>query len=226
MAETRYAVLIGCGAYPEDSDSLPALRCPENDAQGLFNVLTDPEICGFSSENVQIFSNQDNQSILMGIASCLDNAKSDDLVLIYYSGHGKLDQENRLHLATSNTTTTLLGVSSIPVSTIKRLIDQSSSDKIVWILDCCYSGQVGEQFKGGDVGSELQIASGGTGTYIITASTGIQVAKEQEGDDYSLFTKHLLDGLQDGLADLNQDGSISVEDIYRYTREQVVQTGA
>ena len=225
MAETRYAVLIGVNNYAEDPDNLPALRCPENDARGLFTALSDPEIGGFSAGNIQMYAGEDNQNVLMGIASCLGQATRDDLVLIYYSGHGKLDQNNRLHLATSNTTTNLLGVSSIPVATVKRLVDESSSEKIIWILDCCYSGQVGEQFKGGDVGTELQIASGGKGTYIITASTGIQVAKEQDGDDYSLFTKHLLEGLQDGHADQSQSGLITVDDLYRYTRDKVVQSG-
>ena len=225
MAEIRYAILIGCNNYPGDSSRLPPLKCAENDARGLREVLVDKDISGFDPNNVRLFSGEPNQEILMEIAKCLNEAQPDDLVLIYFSGHGKLDKINKLHLATSNTNTDILGVTSLPVATVKEIIDKSSSQKIIWILDCCYSGAVGATFKGGDVDSELQIASGGKGKYIMAASTGIQAAKEEEGEEYSTFTKHLLQGLKSGDADLNGDGVITVDELYSYVRDQVVQSG-
>jgi hypothetical protein len=225
MAENRYAVLIGCNNYPEDSQKLPALKSAEHDARGLREILVDKDIGGFDPDNIHLFTSQSNQEILMEIAKCLNEAQTDDLVFIYYSGHGKLDKSNKLHLATSNTNTDLLGVTSLPVATIKEIIDKCSSQKIVWILDCCYSGAVAAAFKGGDVDSELQIASGGKGKYIMTASTGIQVAKEEEDEEYSVFTKYLLEGLKSGDADLNGDGVVTVDELYSYVRDQVVKSG-
>lgn len=225
MAENRYAVLIGCNNYPEDPEKLPPLKCAENDAQGLRGVLIDKDIAGFDPNNVFLFTNQRHDEVLMGIAQCLGQAGRDDLVLVYFSGHGKLDKSNKLHLATSNTKTDFLGVTSLPVAKVREIIDNSASQKIMWILDCCYSGAVKAEFKGGDVDDELQIASGGKGKYIITASTGIQVAKEEESEDHSVFTKYLLKGLQDGDADLNGDGTITADELYSYVRNQVVQSG-
>jgi len=225
MTENRYAVLIGCNNYPEDPEKLPPLYRAESDVRGMQEVLIDKDIGGFEPSNVLLFMNQPHHEILREIATCLDLAQRDDLVLLYFSGHGKLDSGNKLHLTTTNTNTDLLGVTSLPVSAIKEFIDRSRSEKIVWILDCCYSGAVGEVFKGGDVDSELQIASGGKGKYIMTASTGIQVAEEKEGDDYSLFTKYLLQGLRSGDADLNGDGVITVDELFSYASDKVVQIG-
>jgi len=225
MEENRYAVLIGCNKYPDDPEKLPSLKYAENDAKGLQECLIDKDIGSFDPNNVTLFNNQPHREVLKEVARCLDNAQRDDMVLLYFSGHGKLDSGNRLHLATSNTTSDLLGVTSIPVQTIKELIDRSGTEKIIVILDCCYSGAIGAAFKGGDVDSELQIASGGKGKYIMTASTGIQVAEEKEGDNYSVFTNYLLEGLRTGDADLNGDGEITADELYTYVRDRVVKSG-
>ena len=137
MAENRYALLIGCNNYPGDRQNLPPLKCAENDARGLREVLVDKDIGGFDPNNVYLFSGEPNQEVLTAIAKCFNEAQPDDLVLIYFSGHGKLDKGNKLHLATSNTNTDLLGV-------------------------------------------------------VMTASTGIQVAKEEENEEYSAFTRACL----------------------------------
>ncbi len=225
MVEKRYAVLVGCSNYPEEPEKLPPLKCAESDATRLRELLLDKDIGGFDPDNALLFTNQPSYEVLKGIAKCLDQAERDDLVFIYFSGHGKLDTGNKLHLATSNTTVDLLAATSLPVAMIKEIIDKSKSQKIIWILDCCYSGAVGALFKGGDVDTELQIASGGKGKYIMTASTGIQASEEKEGEDYSLFTKYLLQGLKSGDADLDGDGTITVDELYSYVRDQVTQSG-
>lgn len=55
----------------------------------------------------------------------------------------------------------------------------------------------------------------------MTASTATQTAQEKDGDTYSVFTKHLIAGLQTGEADLNRDGQITVDELYRYVFTKV-----
>ncbi|HSN23456.1 MAG TPA: DUF1566 domain-containing protein, partial [Methylomicrobium sp.] len=66
----------------------------------------------------------------------------------------------------------------------------------------------------------------GQGTFIMTASTGAQVAVEKPGDDHSLFTKHLLEGIRSGEADGDEDGLISVHELYGYVHDKVLAEGA
>ena len=225
MPENRYAVLIGCNNYPQGGKKLPPLRCAETDVKGVQDALIDKNIGGFNPNNVYSMTNKPHNEILLQINKCFQDAGRDDLVFLYFSGHGRLDQGNKLHLATVNTNPDLLQATSIPMTMIKDFIDRSPAQKLICILDCCYSGAAGNLFKGGDVDSELKIVSGGTGTYIMTASTGVQVAEEKEGEDYSLFTKHFLEGLVNGQADLNGDGEITVEELYDYVHEKVKQSG-
>jgi len=115
------------------------------------------------------------------IHKILNDAQKDDLVLIYYSGHGKLNSQGHLYLATKDTENHLLETTSISMEEIKRLMDASRSNKQVIILDCCYSGAAGKVFTKGSFDDQLQVVFGGSGTFLMTASTGIHKIKGLPG---------------------------------------------
>jgi len=119
-----------------------------------------------------------------------------------------------------------LEATSIPLEIIKSYVDITDSNKIVLILDCCFSGAAGAAFSRGGVDDQMQLASGGRGTYILTASTGIQVAVEKEVDRYGIFTKHLVEGIQTGEADVDGDGRVTMDEVYRYVHTHVLADSA
>src|SRR5215472_9680437 len=209
MAEARHAVLIASSHFPSEP-RLAGLRCPENDVDGMARVLSMPECGLFSPENIHVLKNRPQNEVLLTLNRVLQQALKEDFVLIYYSGHGKPDQIGRLHLATSDTNLDILAATSIPVETIRSFIDVSAARKIVMILDCCYSGAVGNAFLRGDVNQQLQAFSQSRGIYVLTASTGLQVAQEKEGDQFGLLTKHVIEGISGCGADLDGDGLITM----------------
>src|SRR5262249_19679117 len=148
-------------------------------------------------------------------------ASRDDQILIYYSGHGKLDAAGHLHLATYNTDVDTLETSSIAIGTLRQLIDNYACKQVALILDCCFGGAVGKDFLKSGVDDHLKQTFHGRGIYILTASTATQTAREKEGDDYSLFTKHILQGIRQGEADHDDDGLISLDDLYEYVKTRV-----
>ena len=60
-------------------------------------MLQDPAICGF--DEVQDLSNADKGAIEIAIDDLFQDRHRDDLVLLYFSGHGLLDADGRLLLA-------------------------------------------------------------------------------------------------------------------------------
>lgn len=217
MEGNRYAVLIGSSKFQDGK--LPNLRCPEKDVEDLRRVLeSEGQFTAVPLKDVS------REKATREIHDVLKNARRDDLVLIYYSGHGKLDREGNLYLATIDTEIDSLEITSISIQDIQRFIRTSPSRKKILILDCCYAGRVADAFllKGGVEEQLQQLQSEGRGTYILAASTGIQAAKERDGDEYSLFTKHILEGIKDGKADRDDKGEISIGDLYRYSFSQMI----
>ena len=219
MSERRFAVLVASSRFP-DEPKLEDLNCPENDVDGLHEVLSAEMQGAFT--DVVVLKNKPHYEVLKAINRVLRDAERDDLVLMYYSGHGKLDGAGRLHLATVDTELGALEATSIPAQHIMNFVDVSNSKKTALILDCCYSGAIEKALFRSGLDDQLNQMSGGRGTYVLTASTGVQLAKEKEEDSYGLFTKHLIEGIRSGDADRDGDGLISMNEIYNYVHDQVL----
>ncbi len=214
----RRAILIAASEFPEEP-SLQTLRCPKNDVTALAEALTSPEFGLFADP--LIFVNEPSHATQRAINRVFKQAGRDDQILIYYSGHGKQDFAGHLHLATTDTEADALETSSIAVGTLRRLIDNYACKQVALILDCCFGGAVGKDFLKSGVDDHLKLTFDGRGIYILTASTATQTAREKEGDQYSLFTKHILQGIRQGEADHDDDGLISLDDLYEYVKTRV-----
>src|SRR4051794_38986998 len=90
----RRALLIANGQYTDPG--LKRLRAPTGDVKSFKDVLSDPVIGGFETESLV---NQSTHAIQQRIERFFANARLDDLMLLYVSGHGVLQGE-RLYFAT------------------------------------------------------------------------------------------------------------------------------
>ena len=216
----RVAVLIGNARFPSDPTHLSALRCPLNDVNGLAKLLASKKRGKYVVTKVL---DARHDAARRAIYDSLKKARSGDLVLIYYSGHGKLDQEGRLHLATFDTVTDSLPPTSIPLEDVRKYIDESSASTKVVILDCCFSGAVKKLFKGEiqDQASRAIQGLEGVGTFFLTASTDTQLAEEKEGDTFSLLTKYIIEAIRGDTADTHRDGIVSFDELCSFVQEKV-----
>ena len=126
-------------------------------------------------------TNKAHHEVLRTVEVALGRARLNEFVLIYYSGHGIPDRAGRLCLAASDTERDALGSTSIQIERILEFIRLSHCKSVVLILDCCFSGLVGESIFRGGVEEKLQQASRSAGVYIVTASTGVELAAEKKG---------------------------------------------
>ena len=154
--------------------------------------------------------------------------KPDDLLVMYFSGHGVRDEYGSLYLAVKNTNRTRLRSTAIKSDFMRESMDQSRSRRQVLILDCCNSGAFAHGTKavtGASIGTASAFEGTGYGRVILTATDATQFA--WEGDivigetENSLFTHFLVRGLE-GEADRDGDGKITVDELYDYAYEQIV----
>ena len=219
----KYALIIGNNKY--DDPKLAQLKTPAADSQALAKVLDDKSIGSF--DEVTPLINQYETKVRRAVSTFLANKKPDDLVLLYFSGHGVLDDRGRLYLALKDTQYDLLKATSIPSSFVADEMDSCRSRRQILVLDCCHSGAFERGTKGEQKAiTETTFEGSGFGRVVLTASDSTQYALE--GDqvikqtELSLFTHFLLQGLKTGEADMNNDGHIALDEWYDYTYAKVV----
>jgi branched-chain amino acid transport system substrate-binding protein len=220
----KIALLIGVSEYSEGLLPIPSAI---KDVEAMRRVLEHPDMGAF--DEVTVLSNPDKGSIEKAVEDLFSNRQRDDLVLLYFSGHGIKDQSARFYLSTKETGQDQKGdfrrSTALAASKLQEYITDSRSKREVIILDCCFSGAF-VQGKGtpamGEIGEiDIQTALGGRGRAILTSSSSIEYSFESEDNDLSIYTKYLVEGIETGAADKDGDQLISVNELHEYASERV-----
>jgi len=218
----RRALVVASYQYADSG--LRQLVAPAHDAEAFAAVLEDPQIAGF---DVTTLVNQPHYAVGEAIADFYARGRGEDLTVVYFTGHGLKDDEGRLYLAMTNTRREALLWTAISAAQLNEAMESSPSRRKVLILDCCYSGAfpAGTLAKADDGVGTLERFHG-KGRAVLTASDATQYAFE--GDDVrgsgtsSVFTRHLVEALRSGEADLDKDGDIALDELYSYVYDRVV----
>jgi ABC-type phosphate transport system substrate-binding protein len=213
----KFALLIGVSEYELGLTPLPAAV---KDVEAMQQVLQNPEIGGF--EDAKLLVNPDPVEMQKAIQTLFSARQKDDLVLLYFSGHGIRDDSGKLYFATRITQKELVEATAVPASFVQGTMSKSRSRRQVVILDCCYSGAFAEGLSAKDDGFvDVRNQLGGEGRAVLTSSTSTQYSFEHPGADTSTYTRYIVEGLETGAADRDEDGWISVDELHEYAARKV-----
>ena len=119
--------------------------------------------------------------------------------------------------------------SALSMEELSRILQRLRAERVVLIIDSCFSGAAGGRTpyepiiaSRGVITEEFlaRIANLGKGRVILTASGSREVARESNKHRHGVFTHFLLEGLR-GAADIDRDGRIDVDEIYKYVSQKV-----
>ena len=156
MGEARRALIIANTVY---SGGLKGLNSPIRDAEEFARVLRNPQIGGFEVETV---INQTASVINHAIEEffIFSKPKLDDLLLLYFSGHGITDSERRLFLCAADTKLENLRIrkaTAVDSAFVDSTMRESRSRRQILILDCRHSGAFSERgYSKGDALPPIQ----------------------------------------------------------------------
>ncbi|MGW3173838.1 caspase family protein [Streptomyces sp. NPDC001153] len=229
MGESRHALIIANDAY--EDQGLKKLRAPGLDADALSAVLRNPQIGDFE---VDVLRNASAQDMKTRIEAFFKDRRRDDTLVLHFSCHGIKDESGELYFAASDTRLGLLDATTTPAYFVHRCMSRTFAGCTVLFLDCCYAGAFS---RGASTKADRDVhvldaftdekPSGGRGRAVITASNSMEYSFEDtelvEGSAQkpSVFTHAVVEGLRTGDADLDEDGEISLDDLYKYVYAHV-----
>jgi Caspase domain len=223
MDGRRSALIVASDSYTDPG--LQRLRAPATDAQALAGVLREPDIGGFE---VRTLLNEPAHEVSLAVEEFFADRRPDDLLLLHFSCHGVKDEGGELYFAAANTRLRRLAATAVAAEFVNRRMGRSRSRRVVLLLDCCYAGafERGMTARAGS-GMDIEEQFGGRGRAVITASSAMEYAFE--GDELadardlapSVFTSALVEGLETGEADRDQDGLVALDELYDYVYDRV-----
>ena len=147
------------------------------------------------------------------------DAHRDDVLMLYYSGHGMLDARAPPYLCASDSDSAALLPTAVSNPVVSDCMAASPTETTVVVLDCCYSGS----FKGG---GGIPESLAGRGRFVVSSCRGRELANAASAENgASLFTSHLVDALLGKAVDRDGDGYIDLAEVFAYVQDALQDQG-
>jgi hypothetical protein len=218
-----WALIIGINDY----QNVEPLSYAVSDAEAVKEMFV--EKYGFKEGNITLITDEDatKDNILDGFSDILEKAKEKDRVVVFYAGHGetyKLPSGGDMgYLIPVDGTLDNLYRSSIPMKSVYDIAEMSYAKHILYLVDACYGGLTlnTRGLKKDTTPEYLKKMTRERGRQVITAGGKDEQVIEKPEWGHSAFTRNLLKGLGDDLADENSDGIITADELGGFIRNRV-----
>lgn len=229
FAGEKWAVVIGISDYRHDAQ-IGDLRFAHRDAQAVRDFLVSPAGGEFRPERVMLLTDEQatNQEIRTALFSFLAETQREDLVLIFFAGHGFADPKNteNFFFAAHDSEYHNLGGTALPMWDLQSVMDFTiRARRVVVLADACHSGALVRRPDARGVkpinlfSKYLQALGREEGRLVLTASRVYEPSQERPdwGGGHGVFTYSVLRGLK-GEADVDSDGVVTAGELLDYLR--------
>lgn len=231
----QWAVVIGVSEYSDTE--IPRLRYAHEDAIAFYRFLTTPLQeggVGIPRSNARLLVNGDATAtkVRSALTDFLKMPTEDDIVYVYYAGHGVPDPDRPevLYFMAYDTNREYLGATAIPMRELQNSLQVYVKARTVMLfVDACHSRGVSGAYATRSLASpELvnnylrDLAESRPSTLTFAASDVNQLSQEDKkwGGGHGVFTHFLLEGLR-GSADFNKDRIVSLGEVVQYVSDRV-----
>lgn len=216
-----YLLAVGVSQYQDPK--IPNLTYAAKDAGDAYDLLTSQRAL---YKHIVAKLLQNRQATKSNIERWFEAgcrvAKPQDTLIFYFSGHGTVDPESgEQYLAVAHDTDVAnLGETAVPMSGLDFL-GKIRADHALIILDTCHAAGVAD-FASSPNGPSFFMLFEQFVTLrnklLLTSSRTSEESWELLKLDNGVFTHLFLKGLK-GDADANQNGRVTVEEVFRYVKD-------
>ena len=227
----KYALIIGISRY-RNTRGIPNLEYADVDAKTLYDFLQQPAAGGFDRKNMLLLSNEDATLANMrdALNSFVARASENDLLLIFFAGHGAPDPwaSQNLYVIAHDTNVDAMAQTALAMPDLRRYLEQNvKSRRMILLVDACHSAGLSTEGTRGLANNLANLYFENLlyqeqGRAIITSSDVNERSRESQkwGKGHGVFTYYVLQGLR-GNADANEDHFVTVGELFRYVRQNV-----
>lgn len=133
------------------------------------------------------------------------HATGKEYFFLYYSGHGILDDDDKLYFSLTNSTIKDICFNGISIVELNKSLDNTAKN-IILIIDACFSEKAFKQINQRNY-------------FVIASSSKTETSKYPSNENFSAFTKELIDVLLHGI-DID-NAELNLNDVYRDIRRRL-----
>jgi Flp pilus assembly protein TadD len=223
-----FILAIGIDRYPrmcrgggQDSCNLAYAVA---DAKRVAAAAAASPLYAHASASVLTGEQADSASILSALDRIVDEANSDDTIMVSFAGHGLEGDNGGLRLALASTAVDDLEHTSLSFDAVAERLRRSKA-RVVVLLDVCHAGAVDRAtIATNDAAVSRLVTNSGASIIVLSASKGRQESLEVQdvsGGLFSVAFERIV--LRDRkVNDSDGDGFISVGELYGALKASVV----
>lgn len=233
VGTSKYRGDVKSLVYP-DLDAAAMAKALEAVGKGLFDKRVNVKLLS-TADNMSSKDVSSHKNIETAFKDLASKANPEDVLVVYFSGHGKTygsGDENLFYYLTKDVTDPDLKDpavrknAAISTAELTEWLTEIPALKQVLIFDACNSGKAAESLSG--VGSRdlspsqiraLDRMKDRTGMYILSGSAANQLSFEASEFGQGLLTYSLLEGMSG--AALTQENSVDVINLFQHARDRV-----
>jgi len=225
--DKRLAVIIGVGQY--QSPDIPDLEFAKADAQAVYDFLKSDAAGPFDEVLFLADDQATGAAMRQALFVFLQQADWNDLVVVYYAGHGAPDpsRPDNLYLLPTDADLNALAATGFPMWDVKTALRrQIAAERVLVIADACHSAGTadGDVVGGGDsnaiAGGFSQLFTPSRRLMMTAANTNEFSLEDARWGGHGVFTHFLLEGLQ-GKGDVDKDGIVTFTELFDYVAGSV-----
>jgi hypothetical protein len=214
-----WAVVVGVGKY----SSMPSLKYTDDDAFRFYSHLKSPEGGALPDNQIEILVDEaaTRENILRTMRQYFLRADENDVVLLYFSGHGLEGCFLPVDYDGYN--------NKLRHEEIRQIFKESKAKHKICIADACHSGTLNYSGTLAAKGpapvsvdryyQAFEDSEGGIA--LLMSSQAGELSLEDQGLRQGVFTYYILQGMK-GSADTNGDYIVTVTELYEFVHKKVL----
>ncbi len=209
-----WALVVGVSSY----DHMPVLKYTDDDAYRMYAFLKSPEGGAIDDTHIKVLIDEEasRESIITNMKNLFAKAGPNDLVMMYFSGHGLKGAFLPIDYDGYN--------NKLDHEEINTIFKQSPAKYKLCIADACHSGSL---FAMRDASAKNALATyyetlgqAKSGTALIMSSKSEETSLESSGLRQGVFSHFLIRGLK-GEADSDENSVINVQELFDFVNKNV-----